>query len=55
MASIEEKQIAKEILLAMIEHNGITLYADHTKESDAQNVQTISDAFAELVKTVSQN
>lgn len=52
-AFVSEKQIAKEILLALIEKDAITFYADHTDESDAKNIKNATDAFSEILKVVS--
>lgn len=54
MASIEEKQIAKDFVLKMIEAKAFAFHNSGSDKDDTQNVEIVKDAFSQILETVSQ-
>lgn len=54
MASIEEKQISKEILLKLIDEGYLHLFNPSTDETAEENVNKVNDAFSKILDAVSK-
>lgn len=53
MATIEEKQIAKEILLKMMDRAELQLFNARDPETQNSNIEKVSDAFSKILNVVS--
>lgn len=50
--TIEDKQIAKEILLKMMDSGNLGLYSSESKENDEENLATVINAFNKILAAV---
>ncbi|MFT8889449.1 MAG: hypothetical protein ABF904_11610 [Ethanoligenens sp.] len=49
-----EKQIAKEILLKMIDKDALRIYAPSSNEDADENVKNVLKAYSEILKTLTE-